>query len=104
MGRRIEEGVTTWQTWSRTQSISPMGDPVTEVGTHVAETHLSRLPQEVLLGEEVIIAKAGKRVARIVPHRERSTTRTPGPDRGLFEVPEDFDLPLPEEAQQGSEH
>jgi prevent-host-death family protein len=76
---------------------------VTEVNIHEAKTHLSRLLRMVLLGEEIIIAKAGKRVARIVPYRESKANRTPGLDRGLFAVPEGFDAPLPEDVQRGFE-
>jgi prevent-host-death family protein len=76
---------------------------MTEVNIHEAKTHLSRLLRRVLSGEEIIIANAGKRVARIVPYREPSVDRKPGQDRGLFQVPEDFDAPLPEEIQLGFE-
>jgi len=76
---------------------------VTEVNIHEAKTHLSRLLRRVVLGEEIIIAKAGKRVARIVPYLERKASRTPGQDRGLFTVPDDFDEPLPDDVQQGFE-
>ena len=65
------------------------------VNIHEAKTHLSRLLKRVTLGEEVIIAKAGKPVARIVRFKEKLKSRTPGQDRGKFEVPEDFDAPLP---------
>ena len=65
------------------------------VNIHEAKTHLSRLLKRVTLGEEVIIAKAGKPVARIVRFKEKLKSRTPGQDRGMFEVPEDFDAPLP---------
>jgi prevent-host-death family protein len=74
-----------------------------EVNIHEAKTHLSRLLQRVLSGEEIIIANAGKRVARIVPYREITADRKPGLDRGLFKVPEDFDAPLPAEVRQGFE-
>ena len=70
---------------------------MTEVNIHEAKTQLSRLLRRVLAGEEVIIARSGKRVARLVPYQERQTTRTPGLDRGLFQVPDGFDEPLPEE-------
>jgi len=76
---------------------------MTEVNIHEAKTHLSKLLRRVLSGEEIIIANAGKRVARIVPYREITTDRKPGQDRGLFMVPEDFDAPLPEEVLRGFE-
>ena len=59
-------------------------------------THFSRLLQQVLAGEEVLIAKAGKPVARIVPV---GTGRSREPDRyrGLVWIADDFDAPLPDE-------
>jgi len=62
---------------------------------HEAKTHLSRLLQKVLLGEEIIISKAGKPIAKIIPYQELPTDRQPGQDRGLFQVPEDFNAELP---------
>lgn len=76
---------------------------MTEVNIHEAKTHLSRLLQRVLMGEEILIAKAGRPVAKLVPYREGGRDRTPGLDRGLFVVPEDFNAPLPEEVQRGFE-
>ena len=66
-----------------------------KVNIHEAKTHLSRLLKRVASGEEVLIAKAGKPVARLIPFGKKSKVRTPGLDRGLFEVPDDFDAPLP---------
>lgn len=66
------------------------------VNIHEAKTHLSQLLALVEAGEEVVIARSGKPVARLcpVPSTDR---RVFGRDRGLYEVPEDFDDPLPEE-------
>lgn len=69
---------------------------MTEVGIHEAKTHLSRLLRRVAAGEEVVIAKGGKPVARLVPI-ELPSLRDLGRDRGLFDIPNDFDTPLPEE-------
>jgi prevent-host-death family protein len=66
------------------------------VNIHEAKTHLSRLLQHVLMGEVVIIAKAGKPIARVTPYSEECRDRVPGRDRGLFLVPKEFDDPLPE--------
>jgi prevent-host-death family protein len=68
-----------------------------EVNIHEAKTHFSRLIARVVAGEEVIIAKAGKPVARLVPFRAPGPKRPLGMDRGLFAVANDFDLPLPDE-------
>ena len=65
------------------------------VNVHEAKTHLSRLLNRILVGEEIIIAKAGKPVARLIPFREPVLRRAPGLDRGRFRAPDDFDAPLP---------
>lgn len=65
------------------------------VGIHEAKTHLSRLLRRVAAGEEIVIAKSGLPVARLVPF-ETPTTRMLGRDEGLFDVPDDFDSPLPD--------
>lgn len=67
----------------------------TEVNVHEAKTHLSRLLRRVAGGEEIVIARAGVPVARLVPVEERPK-RVFGVDRGRFLVPGDFDEPLPE--------
>ena len=67
-----------------------------EVNVHEAKTHLSRLLLRVAEGEEIVIARAGKPVARLVPI-EPKPQRVMGQDDGLFEVPDDFDAPLPDE-------
>jgi len=64
------------------------------VNVHEAKTHLSRLLNRISAGEEIIIAKAGKPVARLIPWREPVLRREPGLDRGTFRVPDDFDAPL----------
>ena len=66
------------------------------VNIHEAKTHLSRLLAEVAAGQEVIIANRGVAVARLIPVTN-TEGRTLGSDRGVFEVPEDFDAPLPAE-------
>jgi len=67
-----------------------------EVNVHEAKTHLSRLLLRVAGGEEIVIARAGKPVAKLVPIEPRPQ-RVLGQDEDLFEVPEDFDAPLPDE-------
>ena len=69
---------------------------MTQVNVQEAKTQLSKLLALVAAGEEVVIAKAGNPVARLVPV-EPARRRVLGQDKGLFEVPEDFDDPLPEE-------
>ncbi len=66
------------------------------VNIHEAKTHLSRLLQRVMNGEEVIIAKAGKPVAKLSPVREAPKRRVPGNDAGKVIIKPDFDDPLHE--------
>ena len=64
---------------------------------HEAKTHFSKLLERVLNGEEVVIAKAGKPVARILPYAtEDFSPRVSGIDRGKVIIMPDFDAPLPE--------
>lgn len=68
----------------------------TTVNIHEAKTHLSRLLEQVRNGEEVVIAKAGKPVARLVAVQARPARRTPGMDKGKVIIHPDFDDPIPE--------
>ena len=68
-----------------------------EVNIHEAKTHLSSLLRRVSGGEEVVIARAGKPIARIVAFEKTRSKRVGGRDRGLFRVPEDIDAPLAED-------
>ncbi len=68
-----------------------------QVKIHQAKTHLSRLLVRVNAGEEVVIAKAGKPIARLVPFSRPSRNRIGGLDRGRLQIAEDFDAPLPED-------
>jgi prevent-host-death family protein len=67
------------------------------VNVHDAKTNLSRLLEEVESGRDVVIARSGTPVARLVPIKKRGPRRLFGRDRGKFIVPEDFDAPLPPE-------
>jgi prevent-host-death family protein len=67
------------------------------VNIHEAKTHLSRLVEDASAGEEIVIAKAGKPMARLVPLEPAGTRRELGVLAGQFDVPEDFDAPLPED-------
>ena len=70
-----------------------------EVNVHEAKTHLSKLLERVATGEEVIIAKAGKPVAKLVPLNSGPKTRVLGSAKGEFVVPKDFNDPLPKEIE-----
>ncbi|MCC6299786.1 MAG: type II toxin-antitoxin system Phd/YefM family antitoxin [Anaerolineales bacterium] len=63
---------------------------------HEAKTHFSKLLERVMKGEEVVIAKAGKPVARILPVTANVSTRKPGNDKGKVTIMPDFDAPLEE--------
>jgi prevent-host-death family protein len=73
-----------------------------EVGVHEAKSTLSELLRRVAAGEEVIITRSGEPVAVLVPPPRRGE-RVFGADRGRFEVPADFDAPLPEEVRRAFE-
>lgn len=71
---------------------------MTVVNVHEAKTHLSRLLARVAAGEEVVIGKAGKPVAKLVPIKpEPLPPREPGRLKGLVHVPDSFFDPLPDE-------
>jgi prevent-host-death family protein len=70
------------------------------VNVHEAKTHLSRLLDRVAAGEEIIIAKAGKPVAKLIPFTKPPKERTLGQDEGRVWIADDFDAPLPEEIQK----
>ena len=61
-----------------------------------AESHFSELLERVVNGEEVIITKAGKPVARILPVTSEVAVRQPGNDKGNVIIMPDFDDPLEE--------
>jgi prevent-host-death family protein len=70
-----------------------------EVNVHQAKTHLSKLLERVALGEEIIIAKAGKPVAKLGPLNGGVKKRVLGSAKGEFTVPDDFNDPLPKEIE-----
>lgn len=63
---------------------------------HEAKTHLSRLVERAAHGEEIIIAKAGMPVAKLVPYQADTEPRQPGYWRGKVKISNDFDT-LPED-------
>jgi prevent-host-death family protein len=67
-----------------------------EVNIHEAKTHLSRLLQRVMAGEEVTIARSGVPVARLIAV-EPEKKRPLGFARGQVWVADDFDAPLPDD-------
>jgi prevent-host-death family protein len=69
------------------------------VNIHAAKTQFSRLVDEAAAGEEIIIAKAGKPVARLTSlvSKEKRSKRRLGGLVGRAVIPPEFDAPLPEE-------
>ena len=61
------------------------------VNVHEAKTHLSRLLERVAAGEEIIVARSGKPIARLVPCRSGRVPRQPGRLRGAISMAPDFD-------------
>jgi antitoxin (DNA-binding transcriptional repressor) of toxin-antitoxin stability system len=71
-----------------------------QVNIHEAKTQLSQLLQRVSSGEDVIIARAGKPIAYLSRIPQTPGNRKPGSARGLIQMAEDFDAPLPEGIQE----
>ena len=65
------------------------------VNIHDAKTRLSSLIERVEAGEEIVIARAGRPVARLAPLVSRRRRRKLGALDGRFRIPEDFNAPLP---------
>lgn len=74
---------------------------MTEVNIHDAKTHFSQLLAKVARGEEVIIARAGKPIARLLPIDGAGRPRKPGMDEGRITIASDFDAPLPPKVLRG---
>ncbi len=67
------------------------------INIYEAKTHLSRLADEAAQGVEIVIARAGKPIARLCRIKPKAKKRRLGVRDGKFKVPEDFSAPLPEE-------
>lgn len=65
------------------------------INVHDAKTHFSRLLSRVESGEEIVIAKSGKPVARLIPLAVKTHTRTPGSAKGRIVLKKGFMEPLP---------
>jgi prevent-host-death family protein len=61
------------------------------VNIHEAKTHLSRLVDRAAAGEDIIIGKAGRPVARLVPYTRSREPRSPGRWAGRVTIAPDFD-------------
>lgn len=70
------------------------------VNVHEAKTHLSRLIAKVMAGEEVIIAKAGKPMVRLIAVEPVRQTSRLGFLKGKIVVPDDFDTMFQDEIEE----
>ena len=67
------------------------------VNIHDAKTHFSKLIDQVLNGEDIVIARSGKPVVRLTPYSSEPEVRRGGQFKGLMKISDDFDDPLPED-------
>ncbi len=68
-----------------------------QVNIREAKTNLSRLVDRAAAGAEIVIAKAGKPLAKLVPYKPDKPKRTPGLYKGQIKIARDFDAPLPDD-------
>ncbi|MES2345204.1 MAG: type II toxin-antitoxin system Phd/YefM family antitoxin [Chlamydiota bacterium] len=67
------------------------------INIHEAKTHFSELINAAMNGSEILIAKAGKPVARLMPLEQKKNKIRFGVLKGKFKISKDFDAPLPDE-------
>lgn len=72
-----------------------------QVNIYEAKTHFSQLISRVLLGDDIVIAKAGRPLVKIVPYIPENKQREPGSAKGAIKIAEDFNAPLPENMLHG---
>jgi prevent-host-death family protein len=70
---------------------------MTKVDIHQAKMQLSRLVDRAANGEEIIITKSRKAVARLVSYAQKGAARRPGSMRGKIRIKKNFDAPLPKD-------
>jgi prevent-host-death family protein len=68
---------------------------MTQVDVHEAKTHLSKVLDQAIAGEDVVIMRSGKPLVRLTPVETAPAPRVPGTAKGEFVVPADFNEPLP---------
>lgn len=71
------------------------------VNIHKAKTNLSHLINQVLLGEEVVIARRGVPLIKLTLYEKKSTPRKGGQLKGILIIEDNFDDPLPEDVLKG---
>jgi prevent-host-death family protein len=70
---------------------------MTQMNVHEAKTHLSKLLDQAMAGEEVVIMRSGKPLVRLTPVETAPVPRVLGTAKGEFVVPADFNDPLPDD-------
>jgi prevent-host-death family protein len=80
--------------------MSARRSPAKTVNIHEAKTRLSQLVERVEAGEEIVIARAGRPVARLSPLTRHRGPRRLGRLDGRFRIPDDFNAPLPDDVLQ----
>ena len=70
------------------------GEGMSQFNIHIAKAHLSELIQRAMMGEDIIIAKDNKPIARITPYSPVSNKRQVGLAKGMIKLSDDFDAPL----------
>ncbi len=68
-----------------------------QVNIYDAKTTFSKLIKKAIAGEEIIIARSGKPVAKLVPFQKPCRDRVPGSAEGKIIISQDFDAPLPDD-------
>ncbi len=67
------------------------------VNIHEAKTHFSKIINQTLQGEEVVVSRGNHPLVKLVPYHAEAKLRKGGQLRGMLKVPDDFDDPLPKE-------
>jgi antitoxin (DNA-binding transcriptional repressor) of toxin-antitoxin stability system len=72
-----------------------------QVNIYEAKSNFSKLINRVIAGEEVIVARSEKPVAKLGPFEKPSRNRKPGSAKGKLIISDDFDAPLPDDIPRG---
>ncbi len=80
-----------------TPSVPPTRVVRESVGLYEAKTQLSALVDRAAQGEEIVITKSGKPMARLVPLVREKPVREPGKGKGQWFITDDWDDPLPDD-------
>jgi prevent-host-death family protein len=103
--RRSLTNLTNMADWRMINEIGGLAMASTQVNLYEAKTQLSSLVERAAKGEEIVIAKAGKPMARLTPMLAADKTAAPlrkfGQNLlGITYIADDFDAPLPEDVLQ----